>query len=387
MIITCRPPRPRRRPNACSRCCRCCSRRASGRGSRLAERLQVSERTVRRDVERLRELGYRIDGTKGRDGGYRLDAGTALPPMLFDDEQAVAIAIALKTATGTGAGIAESAGRALSTMRQVLPRRLSTRIDSLEVSAAGNGHGEVGTDVILAVDAAIRASEELRFDYRRAGEDFDDDAAPPAHAAPPSSRRLVGSVVCGGLESAIPGLANVSCRSRPPAGAERSTVRPARDPPRRRRRKVPRGAVQGVDRGRRVALSWRSDPSPRRPGRGVLSHRCRGRAPPRPPREVPRSTGIFLLGRALRFTGAFRCRCGRRGPGRAAERIRDAGRAVIESRRNGSGTVSVSSKRSDRTGRYAVLCPGGDRPASGHSIIGLTVFGPSTALPPPRVHR
>ena len=103
-------------------------------GGLLATRLEVSERTVRRDVDRLRELGYPIHTTKGPDGGYRLEAGSQLPPLLFDDEQAVALAVALRIAVGTGAGIEEAAARALTTVRQVMPARLRARIDGLDVT-------------------------------------------------------------------------------------------------------------------------------------------------------------------------------------------------------------------------------------------------------------
>ncbi|MFH8347863.1 helix-turn-helix transcriptional regulator [Streptomyces sp. NPDC018045] len=104
-------------------------------GALLAERLEVSPRTVRRDVDRLRELGYPIASTKGPDGGYRLDAGSELPPLLFDDEQAVALAVALRIATATGAGVEEAAARALHTVRQVTPARLRRRIDTFQVTA------------------------------------------------------------------------------------------------------------------------------------------------------------------------------------------------------------------------------------------------------------
>ncbi|BCK55964.1 hypothetical protein NWFMUON74_37360 [Nocardia wallacei] len=104
-------------------------------GGLLAERLRVSERTVRRDIDRLRELGYPVRAVKGPDGGYRLEAGSELPPLLFDDEQAVALAVALRTAVGTGAGIEEAAARALATVRQVLPTRLRRRVDALEFTA------------------------------------------------------------------------------------------------------------------------------------------------------------------------------------------------------------------------------------------------------------
>ncbi|MEU4793947.1 HTH domain-containing protein, partial [Micromonospora tulbaghiae] len=89
-------------------------------GSLLAERLRVSPRTVRRDVDRLRELGYPIESAKGPDGGYRLGAGSALPPLLFDDEQAVALTVALQTAASGVTGIEEAAARALTTVRQVM---------------------------------------------------------------------------------------------------------------------------------------------------------------------------------------------------------------------------------------------------------------------------
>ena len=90
---------------------------------------------MRRDVDRLRELGYPIAAMKGPDGGYRLGAGSELPPLLFDDEQAVALAVALQTAATTGAGIEEAAARALNTVRQVMPARLRHRIDTLQVTA------------------------------------------------------------------------------------------------------------------------------------------------------------------------------------------------------------------------------------------------------------
>ncbi len=104
-------------------------------GPLLAERLEVSARTVRRDVDRLRDLGYPVQATKGPDGGYRLDAGTELPPLLFDDEQAVAVAVALQTATSTVSGIGEGSARALATVRQVMPARLRHRVDALQVTA------------------------------------------------------------------------------------------------------------------------------------------------------------------------------------------------------------------------------------------------------------
>ncbi|MFI6734960.1 helix-turn-helix transcriptional regulator [Nonomuraea sp. NPDC050451] len=142
-------------------------------GALLAERLGISPRTVRRDVDRLRELGYPIVATKGPDGGYRLDAGTRLPPLLFDDEQAVALAIALQAATTTGAGIEEAAARALTTVRQVMPARLRHRIDALQITAVERyaPDPQVDSGVLVSVGAAVRAREVLRFDYASPGGD------------------------------------------------------------------------------------------------------------------------------------------------------------------------------------------------------------------------
>ncbi|MGW4523613.1 helix-turn-helix transcriptional regulator [Amycolatopsis sp. NPDC004378] len=136
-------------------------------GPLLAERLEVSARTVRRDVDRLRELGYPIATTKGPDGGYRLGAGTELPPLLFDDEQAVALAVALRTATG--AGIEEAAARALTTVRQVMPARLRHRVDALHVTAVSPAGPPVDPSVLATLSAAVQAREVLRFGYAPAG--------------------------------------------------------------------------------------------------------------------------------------------------------------------------------------------------------------------------
>ncbi|MFV0254150.1 MAG: helix-turn-helix transcriptional regulator [Beutenbergiaceae bacterium] len=137
-------------------------------GSLLAERLGIGDRTVRRDIDRLRELGYRIDATKGPDGGYRLDAGSQLPPLLFDDDQVVALVLALQTATMAGAGIETDALRALTTVRQVLPSRLRHRLDALSVTTIPTGTRDQPTAsprILLSISATIRARETLRFDY------------------------------------------------------------------------------------------------------------------------------------------------------------------------------------------------------------------------------
>ncbi|MFI7275719.1 helix-turn-helix transcriptional regulator [Streptomyces sp. NPDC049879] len=157
-------------------------------GALLAERLGVSTRTVRRDVERLRELGYPVAAAKGPDGGYRLGAGTELPPLLFDDEQAVALAVALGTASLSGAAIGDAAARALGTVRQVMPARLRRRIDTFQVTAVERSEvrapSPVDSGVLMALSAAVRARETLRFDYARKGRDGAESAvrrAEPHH--------------------------------------------------------------------------------------------------------------------------------------------------------------------------------------------------------------
>jgi predicted DNA-binding transcriptional regulator YafY len=134
----------------------------------LAERLEVSARTIRRDVERLRGMGYRVAAIKGPDGGYRLHAGTDLPPLLFDEGQAVALAVALRTAAAMGAGVGEDALRALTTVRQLLPAHLGHRVDALDVAAVPpSPAASADPAVLVAVATATRDGEVLRFDYGR----------------------------------------------------------------------------------------------------------------------------------------------------------------------------------------------------------------------------
>lgn len=158
-------------------------------GTLLAERLEISHRTVRRDVDRLREMGYRIQATMGPDGGYRLDAGNELPPLLFDDDQVVALTVALQAATVTGAGIEEGALRALTTVRQVLPPRLRHRLDAVEfttVPRAGDSPAaSVSPDVLITLSMAVRAREVLRFDYPSLGPSSGDTTLTPPRRVEP----------------------------------------------------------------------------------------------------------------------------------------------------------------------------------------------------------
>lgn len=136
-------------------------------GEELARRLEVSARTVRRDVDRLREMGYPVQTTKGPDGGYRLGAGSDLPPLLFDDEQAVAVAVALQTVETGVAGVRDAADRALSTVRQVMPARLRHRIDALQVTPIHSAPRapDIEADVLVTLGTACRDHQVLRFDY------------------------------------------------------------------------------------------------------------------------------------------------------------------------------------------------------------------------------
>ncbi|GAA1669899.1 WYL domain-containing protein [Nonomuraea maheshkhaliensis] len=137
-------------------------------GAELAERLGVTTRTVRRDVDRLRELGYPVHATPGAPG-YRLGAGSDLPPLLLDDDEAVAIAVGLRTAAGgTVAGIEETSVRALAKLERVLPARLRRRVHALQsmtVPMTGAA-APVDAGVLTAIAAACRDHEGLRFDYR-----------------------------------------------------------------------------------------------------------------------------------------------------------------------------------------------------------------------------
>ncbi|MDI1463853.1 YafY family protein [Catellatospora sp. KI3] len=140
-------------------------------GPELADRLDVSTRTIRNDVERLRSLGYPVHATRGAIGGYRLGAGANLPPLLLDDEEAVAVAVGLRTAaSGSIAGIEETSLRALAKVEQVLPVRLRRRVNALQsytvaVPSARRGP-QVDASVLTTLAAACRDAERVRFDYR-----------------------------------------------------------------------------------------------------------------------------------------------------------------------------------------------------------------------------
>lgn len=147
--------------------------RRSWPGSELAERLGVTGRTVRSDIARLRELGYPVHATRGSTGAYRLGAGATLPPLLLDDEEAVAVAIGLRAATGI-AGIAEVGTRALLKLEQVLPSRLHARVAALATTVERGPENtesnvedpEIDPEVLAQVAEAIRRREWIRFDYR-----------------------------------------------------------------------------------------------------------------------------------------------------------------------------------------------------------------------------
>jgi predicted DNA-binding transcriptional regulator YafY len=139
-------------------------------GPELARRLAVTTRTVRNDVERLRRLGYPVQATRGAVGGYRLSAGAAMPPLLLEDDEAVAVAVSLRTATsGAVEGLEESALRALTKLQQVLPPRLGRRVDALQshtVRVPGQRRGPQVEGALLALIAATaRDREIMRFRY------------------------------------------------------------------------------------------------------------------------------------------------------------------------------------------------------------------------------
>ncbi|WP_436844167.1 helix-turn-helix transcriptional regulator [Streptomyces subrutilus] len=140
-------------------------------GADLADRLGVTPRTVRRDVDRLRELGYPVNASPGTGGGYQLGAGAELPPLLLDDDEAVAVAVGLRTAAGNGVeGIGEASVRALAKLEQVLPSRLRRRVSALNEFTVpmlrGAERSTVDPAVLTELATVCRDTERLRFGYR-----------------------------------------------------------------------------------------------------------------------------------------------------------------------------------------------------------------------------
>ncbi|GAA2070546.1 helix-turn-helix transcriptional regulator [Williamsia deligens] len=144
-------------------------------GADLAGRLDVTTRTVRRDVDRLRTLGYPVDATVGVGGGYRLGAGAEMPPLLLDDAEVLAVAVALQSgATRSVTGLDDAASGALSKLRQVMPSRLRHRLDALTVETVSGPAPRSSVDAATLSDIALACHrrERLRFDYSaRSGEE------------------------------------------------------------------------------------------------------------------------------------------------------------------------------------------------------------------------
>jgi predicted DNA-binding transcriptional regulator YafY len=151
-------------------------------GQELADRLEVGPRTIRRDVDKLRSLGYPVQAARGVAGGYRLGAGGELPPLLLDDNEAVAVAVGLRTAAlGSIAGIEETSVRALAKLEQVLPSRLRRRVRALgDATSTFTFDGPlIDADLLSVLASACRDGQRLRFGYVAK-----DDRATQRHAEP-----------------------------------------------------------------------------------------------------------------------------------------------------------------------------------------------------------
>ncbi|MGH8875758.1 MAG: helix-turn-helix transcriptional regulator [Stackebrandtia sp.] len=138
-------------------------------GADLADRLAIDVRTVRRDVNKLRTLGYPVNAAPGVAGGYQLGAGAKMPPLLLDDEEAVAVALGLRTAaSGSISGIEESSVRALTKLEQVLPPRLRTRVNALQTVtiSTATSRDPVNAESLAIIATAARDRERMRFEYR-----------------------------------------------------------------------------------------------------------------------------------------------------------------------------------------------------------------------------
>jgi biotin operon repressor len=273
-------------------------------GAELAERLDVSARTLRRDVDRLRELGYPVEATPGAAGGYRLSAGAHLPPLVLDDDEAVAIAVGLRAAAGASIeGIEETSVRALAKLEQVLPDRLRRRVNAVHSNVSsmrwGGDQATVDADALAVLALACRRPTQVS---RRVGR---------------ATRRL----------------ANV-----PPRPADRSAARRCPLPSARAadgRRRVIRRSLDQCDAGRvrgNRRREWtgrrrpRADPLRRRPGRNDRQ------------RVVPRAHPVGIAAVADDRRVAARNRVRRRGRGaRRPARRREAGGSATAARRDPLG--------------------------------------------------
>jgi predicted DNA-binding transcriptional regulator YafY len=166
--------------------------RRSWAGAELAERLEVTTRTLRRDIDRLRSLGYVIEATSGPGGGYQLGKGSHLPPLLLDDDEAVAVTVALRSAADGFAGLGDTALGVLTKLDQLLPARLRKRVGALQamtVSVGTGGAPGLDPEVLTTLAAACRDRERVRLEYRGRGAEPSTRQLEPLRLAHTGSRR------------------------------------------------------------------------------------------------------------------------------------------------------------------------------------------------------
>ena len=248
-------------------------------GGELAGRLEVSGRTVRRDVERLRGLGYPVESLTGPAGGYRLAAGTAMPPLLLDDDEAIAIAVGLRTAARASiTGIEETSVRALVKLEQVLPAHLRRRVQALQsatMTMPMRDGPTVDPQTLTVIAAACRDHERLRFGY----------TGPRRRRQPPRGRAALARqrrppLVPRGVGLRAPRLAHLPPRPPHPAGGGRAlhAARAAGQGRRRLREPEPVRGAEPLRGAADAARLRRGDAQARARATGARSRRSTRRA-------------------------------------------------------------------------------------------------------------